>query len=58
MKWVCLRGMAEDRTSTVEQPIASELDAGLDDPSEGTEVVVRDIGDEEGVVGVQRSGRR
>jgi hypothetical protein len=43
--------MRKDRSSSVEKPICSELDPWLDDPAEGAEMVICDIGDQERVVG-------
>jgi hypothetical protein len=46
--------MAESRSLAIQQPVAAELYARLDNPAEGAVVVIRDVGDEEGVVGVER----
>lgn len=44
--------MREYGTALVQEPVAAELDTGFDDPAEGAEVVVCDVGDEEGVIHV------
>ena len=46
--------MAENRSSTVQQPIGGELDARFDHPSECTIMVIADVGDEKWIVREQQ----
>jgi len=47
--------MTEHETSLVKQPIYAKLDTGLDDPSEGPIMMIRNIGYQERVVRPHRN---
>lgn len=52
----CKGRVRKDGPLAIEEPVARELDAGLDNPAERAEVVVRYVRDQEGVVGQEFVG--
>ena len=49
--------MGEDRTAKVEEPVDTEFQTGTDDPAKGAEVVICDVGEEEGIIRTEGRSR-
>ena len=46
--------MTEHRSSAVKEPVGRKFDARLDDPAEGSIVVITDVGNEKGIIWSER----